>query len=953
MSKNKANTARVLRNTGLNIGCLNIRSLVHKVDQLSVILNDENLDILFINESWLNENISTSEICIPGYSCFRYDRPAQRGGGVAVYIKDTVNAICRSDINERHPDIEMIWLEVEVKSKECKTVLTGTIYRPPSSSFEYMNNVIDALDALSTEGLEMILLGDLNFNYLANSTKDSITMLERAYTMTQLIKSPTRTALVKDPETNQLCLTTSLIDVILSTCPDVHTFATVKPCSLSDHDLIKTQIAFLVLRRHRTITYRHYSRFSKDQFRSDIMDSVIFTNVTKMHHTQNAWKQFKAEFDEISTKHAPMRTSRMKIRNKPWVTQDVVKEIYKRNHLYNQAKINKDEISMKVYKQQRNKVTSMIRHNKRMYFEHAINSGKNTIWELVNQVCPRRQQSQIKSNITANDFGLHFSQTGRKISQSFPSIVTDETSIKGPKCIHKFELSPVSSESVMQVINALPNKSSNDIIGMDSYLLKIAGDLIIESITHIINLSISQNVFLPEWKIARVTPAYKGQGSYNDMSSYRPISNICHMGKIIEKAVNAQLVDYLSSNKFITPDQSAYLSGNSTQTSLHRVTDDWLENYNQGAVTMACFLDIKKCYDSIDNGIMINKLKRYGVLGHSLKWFQQYLTNRSMIIKYNNESSETYHLDIGLPQGSVLGPTLFNIFINDLSQAISNGQLNMYADDALIYVIGDTVSAAKAKLQIAINEASLWYAKNHLKLNEQKCHCMIICKDISPQDQPEPILLNGEPLEYVSVTKYLGIYIDNKLNFKLHCEKSAAKVRSKLAALRRMSQFLPQTMLTKMYKSKIEPGSDYGLTIWGYSSAQNKNTMQRLQNMAARIVTNNFDFENTRGLDLVKQLRWTEFETRLKYHVSLLMFKATRGLAPDYINDLILFAFELHDYRTRNTLDMNLVLPMVYKDKFRQSLQYAGAKVWNELSDEVRNASTLGIFKSGFKRRYF
>ena len=188
---------------------------------------------------------------------------------------------------------------------------------------------------------------------------------------------------------------------------------------------------------------------------------------------------------------------------------------------------------------------------------------------------------------------------------------------------------------VLKYINSLGSKSSIDIHNMDSKLIFIAGPIIGHHLTHIFNLSITQGIVPDDWKIARVTPIYKGKGSRDEPGNYRPISVICHIAKIIEKIINVQLLDYLQKHDFISIDQSAYLKHHSTQTSLHRVIDDWLENMNDGLLTGACFLDIQKCFDTIDHDLLLAKLECYGIREHESSWFKSYLTKRTQKTRAN------------------------------------------------------------------------------------------------------------------------------------------------------------------------------------------------------------------------------------------------------------------------------------------------------------------------------
>ena len=203
-----------------------------------------------------------------------------------------------------------------------------------------------------------------------------------------------------------------------------------------------------------------------------------------------------------------------------------------------------------------------------------------------------------------------------------------------------------------------------------------------------------------DWKFSKVTPVYKGKGSKADMNNYRPISVICHVAKLVEKVVQRQLLHYLLSNDLISVDQSAYRPMHNTQTALHRVVDSWIDNVCDGLITGVCLLDIRKCFDTIDHDLLKQKLGYYGVKDIEYQWFSDYLNNRSQVVFHNKTLSNKNDMTIGVPQGSVLGPILFMLFVNDISQNSNVGTCNLYADDTIVYCQGDSVDDVKENYKV-------------------------------------------------------------------------------------------------------------------------------------------------------------------------------------------------------------------------------------------------------------
>ena len=263
---------------------------------------------------------------------------------------------------------------------------------------------------------------------------------------------------------------------------------------------------------------------------------------------------------------------------------------------------------------------------------------------------------------------------------------------------------------------------------MDLVLLRKSAPCISISLANAINKSLRSGVFEQDWKNARVTPIYKDDGDINDENNYCPISVMGHIAKMIESLVSYQIIDFLEEHSFISMDQSAYLKRHSTQTSLHRVIDDWLENVNDGAITGARLLDISKCFDSINHTVLLKKLEMYGITSIELKWFSSYLSGRKQVVKFHEETSEFCDITCGVQQGSVLGPILlFLLFINDISNfAVEGCVLNICTDDVIIYTSATTKDELECRLQVCIDNISNCYSMNKLCINRKKSYVMVI-----------------------------------------------------------------------------------------------------------------------------------------------------------------------------------------------------------------------------------
>ena len=514
------------------------------------------------------------------------------------------------------------------------------------------------------------------------------------------------------------------------------------------------------------------------------------------------------------------------------------------------------------------------------------------MWSEIKRLVPgKNKHSHITCDISANDFNHHFSNIGKKMNSKFHNC-DDNFLWKGPKSIYSFRFKNMSKEDIETYLGSLPNKSNNDILGMDLVLLRKSAPYISISFSNVINKSLSSGVFEQDWKHARVTPIYKDDGDITDENNYRPISVIGHIAKMIESLVSYQIIDFLEEHSFISMDQSAYLKRHSTQTSLHRVIDDWLENVNDGAITGACLLDISNCFDSINHTILLKKLEMYGITSTELKWFSSYLSGRKQVVKFHQETSQFCDITCGVPQGSVPGPILFLLLINDISNfAVEGCVLNMYAADVIIYTSSTSKDEFECKLQVCFDNISNWYSMNKLCINKKKSNVMVIF--------------------LARQAKYLGLWVRNDLSWDDHILELCRKMYYYFHMFRRLRKILPSALLLNIYKTYVQSKIDYGLFIWGCTTEVNLNRVQRIQNLLARIICNNFDYIHSRGIDLVRSLKLQTIREIRDYFLCVLMFKCIHGLVPNFLSNDVTMHVDIHGYDTRSAENMDLYITPV------------------------------------------
>lgn len=931
--------------SGINIGYINVRSVLPKVEQVQHFLTDHNIHILGVGETWLDNTVTDHEINIDGYTSIRNDRN-RHGGGVMFYIKNNLSYE-HAPFNTN--EVEQIWIKLQISKQ---TYLLGNVYRPPQSNNDYLDQIMDTVEQVFNITNNVILIGDLNIDYKFDLSLASnpIHNMETLFQMKQLVEAPTRVT----------TSTATLIDVILTSVPDIHTSTKVLPIAMSDHFPVITCVHSKqdVSADHKVVRFRDYKNFKVNDFLADLRTSLekqqhLFdnTDIQQTSNVEQLWQQFKQTFLEVSDLHAPIKTMRMKTRYCPWINNNIIEMMYKRDRLHGLACKNKCPNAWSEYTKCRNSVTSMIKSEKRKYFDFELCKNANNpkqFWKKINMLTGQKNKNNAANDISAQDFNDFFANIGHSVINQNANANANSDSLKwrNPPCIHSFKFSECSVDDVSKFIKQLGSDTSNDILNFDAKLLYLSSDIICPFIVKILNTSLFNGKLPNEWKFSRVTPIYKGKGNKTDKNNYRPISVISHIGKVIEKVVQKQFMHYLLSNELIAIDQSAYRPMYNTQTAIHRIIDTWIDNISDGLLTGVCLLDISKCFDTIDHNLLRIKLGYYGVKDIELNWFSDYLNNRSQVVCHKNVLSNANDITIGVPQGSVLGPILFMLFINDIGQNSGTGVCNLYADDVIAYCQGTTLTEVNDKLQDCVSQLSSWYQNNKLSVNTTKSEIMLVTSNRRVISDQLNIMINGENLKYVECANYLGMKIDCHLSWNDYIDKLCSSVASKLHVLRRLKGTVSQNVMSKIYCSMIQPCIDYGISVWGQTNEYNLLRIQRLQNYAARLITNNFDYINSRGVNIVKNLKWMTVKQRCMYFTAILMFKCIHGLAPSYLVNDIIMNCDVNGINTRSH-PMNVYVPYASSQFAKRSFKYSGAVIWNDLPAFLKEMYNL----NGFKRK--
>ena len=555
---------------------------------------------------------------------------------------------------------------------------------------------------------------------------------------------------------------------------------------------------------------------------------------------------------------APLKTFQVRKHYCPWLTNETKLLINERNKAQRKAILSKNNADWKSYKTLRNRVNSRIKAEKYDWHRKKFSESSRTTWANVkgwlgwNCGGPPKQLFDgaklcSKPSELSSIMNSHFINKGVKIRDELPHSSGDPLKLARKQMenkICKFNLQPVHPDNVLEIISSLKNTKSCGIDNIDSYILKLAKYELVPSITHIVNLSITQGHFPQQWKLAKIVALHKKQNRCLP-ENYRPVALLCVLSKILEKAVSQQVIDYMENNSIFHPSHHGFRGQHSTCTALLEMHDGWLNAMNRGEFVATVMLDLSAAFDVVDHDLLLQKLNVYGFDKNSLQWIQSYLVGRYQVVLVDGYMSHPLPLNARVPQGSILGPLLYNLFTNDLPTVVQEsvderGSIVCYADDSTLSVSNKDPTILSQLLSALYARISNYMAINLLKLNSAKTHLLSFGKNSAGTMGIE--LNTGHEIIKPSVyEKLLGVYVsqdlkwDNQLRLN---EKSMLKaLTSRVNALWKISTFA-NFKTRKMIADGIFISTlVYMIQLWGGSSQSLISCLQIIQNKAARAVT--------------------------------------------------------------------------------------------------------------------
>lgn len=626
----------------------------------------------------------------------------------------------------------------------------------------------------------------------------------------------------------------------------------------------------------------------------------------------------------------------------------------------------------KSFCQYRNKVQREIKIAKSEYLSNKMEENKNNSRKLWQQVKTLGYSQTTKSspNIVldidgencyddkkiANHFNSFFTTVASALVQKLPPCsnlysVNSETFLNFYKKKNpdgsKFALHTVSEDFVYKELCKLKSSKSTGLDSIPARFLKDGASFLKLPVTYIINVSITGGVVPGELKSARVKPLFK-KSCRSQVGNYRPVSILCIVSKILERAVYFQLESFLTKNKLIYELQSGFRENYSTDSCLIHLTDHIKHQTSKGLLTGMIMLDLQKAFDTVDHGILCEKLKVMGV--ESVGWFYSYLSNRTQVVNINQSVSDIGNVTCGVPQGSILGPLLFLCYINDMVTSINNDcKLMLYADDSAIIFSHRDPDVIAHRLGKELESCSQWLVDNKLSLHLGKTECIMFgSKRKLRKTKDFSIFCNGQNIKSQKSVKYLGVELDQSLSGESIASSVIKKVNSRLKFLYRQGYFLNASLRQMLCNSLIQCHFDYASASW-YSGLTNhfKKRLQIVQNKVVRFIYNYGPRTSVKSSDL-SGLGMLDVESRVKQMRLNHVYKVFNRNCPMYLNDNLVRLSDLHCYNTRGSQN-NFYVPNVNSIS-RKTFYYNGIIDWNCLPDSLKQIRNKWKFKKEVKK---
>ena len=926
----------------LDICHVNVRSLnLEKVDAIKAELVP-NFEIICLSETHL-PHANVTDLNINGFhNIFRKDRVGKAGGGVGDYVAQHLCAIHMTEYEI--PDLEAMWLKIKAGHN---VFMICICYRPPNSKADFWVKLQDTVDQVKQSGVHNIFItGDFNSD---PHTRDG--------QLLDLFVASNNFSLHIDKPTRITPTTATILDQFISNVPSMVSNAEVlDPIATCDHCPISLSVK-LKSKYNKPKAYKrhvwHYNQANFDDFRLKLLEAdwdVCFEH-GDIDGVAGAWTSTVLN---IARECIPNKVVLIRPNDKTFFTPELRYLRRKKNRAHRKAKNLNTQKYWDKFKEARNTYNSKIKEAKSKDEEGRANTLKNSDkispkqwWRLAKSFVKKdKTQSSLYPPISLNNQNIcddqekaeafnEFFLTHSNIDASNAPLPDDTTMVN-----ETLPAVTITEKDVSDLLKTLDTSKATGPDQISQMMLKQTGDAIVPSLVKLFNLSLRSSKYPSEWKKANVIPIFK-KGDASSIDNYRPVSILSCVGKLFERAVFKYVYNFLRDGNAISIKQSGFKPGDSTVYQLAHLYHIFCEAIDKQKDIRVVFCDISKAFDRVWHSGLLAKLKKVGITDDLLNWFRDYLSLRKQRVVINGQSSSWGNVSAGVPQGSVLGPLLFLIYINDITDEAQSSEIRLFADDTILYILVDNPVTSAAALNDDLKRIGTWASKWLVRFSAPKTKTMYISKKKQQALKPQ-LKMSGTALDEVESFKHLGVTISKDLSWHQHIENLATTAGKCLDILNALKYKLDRTTLEKLYFVFIRSKLEYANIVWDNCSKQLSDILEGVQYRAAKIISGAIN--RTSHNIIYKELCWQSLEDRRYRQRLRVLYKTMHGQAPEYLQNTIpapadgnqryaLRENNIPTYRARTSAFHNSFIPKSIRD-------------WNKLETSVKNADTLETFTS-------